>query len=526
MPIAHRILFLGLDGGTEAVLDAAFARGWMPQTASLWRNAATGALRSSDPMITPVAWTSFSTGCLPQRHGIHEFYHVDPEDGSIRPNHAGRVKVPTLWHALSAAGREVAVLNLPMTYPPPRVQGLVVAGSDAPGLDWAFVQCPEFGRNVREALPDFTHKVIWKRRPRSVEELEDLSRRTCAIFRAQADAALMADRRVDWTSLLVHFHNLDGLLHRAWPDLDLDETSQTDARRHRAAVLCLRALDEAIGSLLELAARRGAAVIAASDHGFGPCKRLVNVNGLLRAAGFQKSPGWSHLAAHRAARLGDKVRRWMAKRRPDGSARRMPRTLEAQVRCDWRKTQAFAPFGQLSACVMLASRRRGWPHANRDERIAREIVQALRATRDPETGARLFADVYHVARRYRLDPIAEGLPDVMGLSADGYQAQGKWSMGDNVLLAPDPNLPATHYREGILAIDAPGVRPTGRLKARLHDVAPTTLAMLGLDIPEVMQGRVVHEAFLAPLPVRKGAVPSAPTIDTGHPDEAIPIEAV
>jgi hypothetical protein len=25
-----------------------------------------------------------------------------------------------------------------MTYPPPLVRGLVVAGSDAPGLDWAF----------------------------------------------------------------------------------------------------------------------------------------------------------------------------------------------------------------------------------------------------------------------------------------------------------------------------------------------------------------------------------------------------
>jgi putative ubiquitin-RnfH superfamily antitoxin RatB of RatAB toxin-antitoxin module len=32
--------------------------------------------------------------------------------------------------------------------------GLVVAGSDAPGLDWAFAQCPDFGREVFEHVPD------------------------------------------------------------------------------------------------------------------------------------------------------------------------------------------------------------------------------------------------------------------------------------------------------------------------------------------------------------------------------------
>ena len=114
-----RVLFLGLDGGTTAVLGPAFDRGWMPNLAAFWRGAARGALRSTVPMVTPVAWTSFLTGCTPPTHGIHEFYYVDSADRTIRPNHARRVKVPSLWEVLSAAGREVASMNLPMTYPPP-----------------------------------------------------------------------------------------------------------------------------------------------------------------------------------------------------------------------------------------------------------------------------------------------------------------------------------------------------------------------------------------------------------------------
>jgi hypothetical protein len=77
----------------------------------------------------------------------------------------------------------------------------------------------------------------------------------------------------------------------------------------------------------------------------------------------------------------------------------------------------------------------------------------------------------------------------------------------NELLRPDPNLPATHWMEGIVAIHGPDIRPGNTLQAELHDVAPTALAMLGLRIPDVMEGRVLHEAFEDPLPVRYGARP-------------------
>ena len=77
----------------------------------------------------------------------------------------------------------------------------------------------------------------------------------------------------------------------------------------------------------------------------------------------------------------------------------------------------------------------------------------------------------------------------------------------NELLRPDRDLPATHYREGVVAIDGPGVRPGSNLSADLHDLAPTTLAWLDLAVPESMTGRVIQEAFAAPLEVRRGERP-------------------
>ena len=137
---ASRVVFLGLDGGTMAVLGPLFDRGLMPRLADFWRRSASGVLRSSDPMGHPASPGSSRFPTAARRfdlHGIHEFSYLEPSDRSVRPNHAGRVRVPTLWHAIDAAGGETVSLNLPMTFPQPRWCGGLDCGSgaDAPSLD-------------------------------------------------------------------------------------------------------------------------------------------------------------------------------------------------------------------------------------------------------------------------------------------------------------------------------------------------------------------------------------------------------
>jgi predicted AlkP superfamily phosphohydrolase/phosphomutase len=499
-------LFLGLDGGTMAALGPWFDRGLTPNLAALWRRSAYGTLRSSDPMVTPVAWTSFSTGCTPVDHGIHEFYYIESHDRTVRSNHSGRVQVPTLWQVLGAEGREVVSLNLPMTYPPPRVKGIVVAGSDSPGLPWAFAQCPDFGREIAACVPEYTPKIVWKNRPRTLEELRPKAERNRAVFRAQAEAAERADARTDWSALMVHFHNLDSLQHRLWPYLDVDATGIRLRAWNNEVSACVRVLDECVGRLLDLASKRDAAVIAVSDHGFGPCKALVNVNGLLRDAGLQRGLMYGTRFRYRSQRLGDRFHRWLTRRAPGGGSRRLPRSVDGQLGCDWTRTLAFSPFGQLSGCIFLHPDTTA--HAEVADRAMAEVIDVCREARDPDTGARLFRDVFSTAERYGIDPADQGVADVLALSADGYQAQAKWRVSiRNELIRPDWNLPATHWLEGIVAIDAPGVQPGNRLRASLSDVAPTTLALLGLPVPESMDGQVLHEAFEQPLAVRYGAPP-------------------
>ncbi len=142
---------------------------------------------------------------------------------------------------------------------------------------------------------------------------------------------------------MVHFHNLDSLQHRLWPYLDVDETGIHDPGWNEEVAACMAALDESVGRLLELASKRDAAVIAVSDHGFGPCRALVNVNGLLRAAGLQRGLMYGTRFRYRAERLGDRLHRWLTRTAPGGPGRRLPRSIEGQVGCDWKRTWRVRP---------------------------------------------------------------------------------------------------------------------------------------------------------------------------------------
>ena len=53
-----------------------------------------------------------------------------------------------------------------------------------------------------------------------------------------------------------------------------------------------------------------------------------------------------------------------------------------------------------------------------------------------------------------------------------------------------------HRMNGVFVINGPDVKPGGRIgDAAMVDLAPTVLHMLGVPVPESMDGRVLRELF-------------------------------
>ena len=122
MPERKRVLVIGLDGATWDVLERWIADGSLPHLAQLRKDGCWGELSSTIPPISAAAWSSFMTGKRPGKHGVFHFMDLfgndDIKDSKTKIVNARNLKSPTLWDILGHHGCQVALVNLPMTYPP------------------------------------------------------------------------------------------------------------------------------------------------------------------------------------------------------------------------------------------------------------------------------------------------------------------------------------------------------------------------------------------------------------------------
>ena len=72
------------------------------------------------------------TGVNPGQHGVFDFTRREPGTYRVRFVNSTFRKAPSIWRVLSDAGKRVAVLGMPGTYPPEPVNGCMVSGFDAP----------------------------------------------------------------------------------------------------------------------------------------------------------------------------------------------------------------------------------------------------------------------------------------------------------------------------------------------------------------------------------------------------------
>ncbi|MGH7195137.1 MAG: alkaline phosphatase family protein, partial [Candidatus Saccharimonadales bacterium] len=393
------MLVIGLDGATFDLLGPWAASGRMPNLARLMQSSARATLHSTQPYITPVAWTTFQTGCDPQEHGILDYRYLDHRRRRLLLNHAGRIGRPTLFESVSAAGGQVVSLNLPMTYPSPAsVRGMVVGGLDCPSIDAALAPYPRFAERLRATNAKFDLGTVWRRRPATFAELSDGIRQTADIFRGQATAARIADQMTAWRLMVVQLQVLDSLQHRCWELLEPSGAHAPELWISKAQQ-ALRALDDCLGELMELAARRKAAVVAVSDHGFGPFRGTITLAKILADQGLLRFPHGLAAASYQMRRSGWKLRKNLWRRlRPGWSTAQLTRPLDSLLPIDWRRSVALALHGNLGGLVYLNTRERfgagPLTTARQRAQALTDVTAAFEEVRHPESGERLFVDVY------------------------------------------------------------------------------------------------------------------------------------
>jgi len=94
-PTGARVVLIGLDAATWDVMRPLMQAGELPNIRSLVDRGWSGVLRSMEPTLSPMVWTTIASGRLPAHHGIFGFL-AHTEDGTEVPVTSNLRRVETL----------------------------------------------------------------------------------------------------------------------------------------------------------------------------------------------------------------------------------------------------------------------------------------------------------------------------------------------------------------------------------------------------------------------------------------------
>jgi predicted AlkP superfamily phosphohydrolase/phosphomutase len=128
-----RVYVIGLDGATWDIIDPLIAQGKLPVFKKLKENGAWSRLRTFEPTLSAVVWTSIATGKSMLKHGIVDWVFVNKEKIQV-PYSSSEKRVPSIWEMLDEKGKRSVVLGWFVTDPPDAIKGAMVSDSFAPAL--------------------------------------------------------------------------------------------------------------------------------------------------------------------------------------------------------------------------------------------------------------------------------------------------------------------------------------------------------------------------------------------------------
>jgi predicted AlkP superfamily phosphohydrolase/phosphomutase len=155
---ARRVVIVGLDGQDPELTEKWMNDGLLPNFSRLRETGCFARLGTTLPAESPVAWSSFQTGCNPGKHRIYDFLvpnrkSLMPELSSAnvtapartlklgkyqiplgKPSIAAGRKSESFWSILGKFGIFSSVLRVPITFPPEPFNGVLLSAMNVPDV--------------------------------------------------------------------------------------------------------------------------------------------------------------------------------------------------------------------------------------------------------------------------------------------------------------------------------------------------------------------------------------------------------
>jgi predicted AlkP superfamily phosphohydrolase/phosphomutase len=461
-----KVAVIGLDCADPRLVFDRW-RDDLPNLSGLIAAGTWGPLRSVDPPITVPAWSCMMTGRDPGELGIYGFRNrSDHGYDSLAVADSRAVQIDRVWDHLGRAGRHVVVVGVPQTSPPVPVNGeLVSCFLTADTRTDPFTHPADLRREIEALVGSYQVDVRNFRsddRDRILAEVYAMTEQRFAVCRHLLDTR-------PWDFFMVVEIGVDRMHHAFWRFLDPAHPRHMPGHRYADVVRSYYAyLDDEIGELLERF-DDDTAVIVVSDHGARPMEGAICVNEWLCREGYL-----------------------VLREPPDGPTRLRPEAV------DWGRTRAWGEGGYYCRlCLNVRGREpRGIVDPEDYEALLGDIAERLEQLPGPDgrpIGTRALRPAQLWRERRGIPPdLVVYFGDLAWRSNGSVGHDRHWTFDNDT--GPDD---ANHDRDGICIATGPGVPAERRDDLVIYDIAPTILALAGLEPVEGMRGQVLAAAARA-----------------------------
>ena len=437
-----RLVVIGLDGTPYTFVQRMIREGHMPHLAQITARAGFVRMNSVYPTVSSVAWSCYMTGVNPARHGIFGFIDRKPGSYDVTIPSSRTMTAKTVWEMLSEAGKRVIVMNVPVTFPPRAVNGILIGGFLSPKLERA-VYPPEKTALI-QSLGYRIDTDAWLARESKDKLFGDVE--DCLERRRRTLLHLMDNE--PWDFFQCHIMETDRLYHFSWAQYEQDDPAYAPQ-----FYKVIHQIDDLLGEVLQRVEQNGAQLMVLSDHGFCTIKYEVYVNYWLEQKGWLALPD-------------PKPERVMLK---DVGPQCQVYSLDPGrvfINLEGREPQGTVPRSEYETWC---------------DRVARAAMAELI---DPETGEPMLEKVIRRQEIYA-GPGLDRAADLILVPRYGYDLKG--AFGKESLTFHGEALVGMHtYDDAMIAIRN---RPVARQGFSIVDVTSTLFQLMGLEPPEGLDSR-------------------------------------
>ncbi len=466
-----KVVVIGIDGATWDPVIPYLQKGLLPGYGKFWNDGLHGPLLTTIPYLTQPGWKAYSTGKNPGKLGVFYWSRIDWANMKVAHINSLGFHGTDYWDFLAEDGYTAAVIDMPSTYPPKKINGVLITGHPHGEGDWVYPK--EFQDRIppnysKEGIHLFTKNEDPEVTMNGIEEE----------IRSRFDMA-----ETLWEHDLVHVSILmnDHVSHFMW-------------NNEQIMLRNLKANDEGIQRIIRK--NKDGYTILMSDHGNGPLEDEFYANELLAKEGLLvlKERKKSHLTKERVVNAGTKLGLYkVARSLPISVQNRILKRIQSmdsemeislEESIDWKRSKVIALDEGLFYVNPLYNEEK--------EELENELTRILLNFKS-KNGKNVFKNVFKGKEIYWGDHLDDA-PDIVGITNEIYHQ--RFSLSGYIWASDIPEEKyayrtrqvGQHRLKGIFGLIGPGIQPK-LISPSIYDLAPTILKLYGTRIPEDMDGK-------------------------------------